>query len=241
MPCYHGVAGTEEALVGGVHRVVADLDVHCLDFDASFLDPGNTRHSGEQVGQVGQGLLVCLLRLGPGRRRRGGNGAACLHMLPLLHFGLVPLGYRVGVHEGESVDQPDHRRGRHRWLVHGVFPVDGRLPARRLAVRRRFFEAMGVDQLTSFEDEGLAVDLREASLALGRASLEQLLNAGQAGGDVLASHTASVERPHGQLRSRLADGLRRDDPDGLSDQGRAPCCGAAPVAGAADAALCRAG
>jgi hypothetical protein len=36
-------------------------------------------------------------------------------------------------------------------------------------------------------------------------------------GDVLARHASGVERPHGQLGARLADGLRGDDADCLTD------------------------
>src|SRR5699024_10517051 len=46
--------------------------------------------------------------------------------------------------------------------------------------------------------------------------LEQLLHARQPGGDVLAGDTALVEGAHRQLRTRLTDGLRRDDADGLA-------------------------
>src|SRR5690606_25486646 len=60
-------------------------------------------------------------------------------------------------------------------------------------------------------DADRARDFRHDGLALGLAGLEQLLHPGQTGGDVLAGHAAGVERAHGQLRARLADGLGRDD------------------------------
>ena len=62
-----------------------------------------------------------------------------------------------------------------------------------------------------------AVDVADLGLALGHTSLEQLLDARQAGGDVQAGDAAGVERPHGQLRARLADRLGGDDADGLTD------------------------
>ena len=62
-----------------------------------------------------------------------------------------------------------------------------------------------------------AVDLGHDRLALGDARLEELLDARQALGDVLAGDAAGVERPHRQLRARLADRLGRDDADRLAD------------------------
>ena len=53
--------------------------------------------------------------------------------------------------------------------------------------------------------------------ALGLAGLEQLDDAGQAVGDVLAGDAARVERPHRQLRARLADRLGGDDADRLAE------------------------
>ena len=62
-----------------------------------------------------------------------------------------------------------------------------------------------------------AVDVADLGLALGDAGLEQLLDARQAGGDVHArGDAAGVERPHGQLRARLADRLGGDDADRLT-------------------------
>ena len=58
--------------------------------------------------------------------------------------------------------------------------------------------------------------MADLGLALGDAGLEQLLDARQAGGDVEAGDAAGVERPHRQLRARLADRLGGDDPDGLA-------------------------
>src|SRR3990172_8735224 len=61
-----------------------------------------------------------------------------------------------------------------------------------------------------------AVDLGDEAGALRDARLEQLLDAGQTGGDVDADDAAGVERAHGELRAGLADALGGDDPDGLS-------------------------
>ena len=59
--------------------------------------------------------------------------------------------------------------------------------------------------------------MADLGLALGDAGLEQLLDARQAGGDVHArGDAAGVERPHGQLRARLADRLGGDDADRLT-------------------------
>ena len=59
--------------------------------------------------------------------------------------------------------------------------------------------------------------LGDRRLALGLASLEELDDTRQTLGDVVTSHTAGVEGPHRQLGTRLTDGLRRDDADGLAD------------------------
>ena len=70
---------------------------------------------------------------------------------------------------------------------------------------------------------------------LGRAGLEELDDTGQAVGDVLTDHTTGVEGPHGQLRAGLADGLGRDDTDGLAQLDHRPGGQRQPVAGGADA------
>ena len=54
-------------------------------------------------------------------------------------------------------------------------------------------------------------------LALGDARLEQLLDARQTLGDVLAGDAAGVERPHRELRARLADRLGGDDAHRLAE------------------------
>src|SRR5215217_4762244 len=61
-----------------------------------------------------------------------------------------------------------------------------------------------------------AVDLRQRGLGLGVTGLKELDDPRQAGRDVLAGDTAGVERTHGELGARLADGLGRDDAYGLA-------------------------
>ena len=58
---------------------------------------------------------------------------------------------------------------------------------------------------------------------LGHASLEQLDDAGQTGGDVDAFRrdTTLVEGTHGELRAGLTDGLGGDDADGFTEFDRA--------------------
>src|SRR5215813_3648436 len=55
--------------------------------------------------------------------------------------------------------------------------------------------------------------------------------------DDTAGRAADVERPHRQLRPRLADRLRGDDPDGLAELGQTTRAEVAAVAEHADAAL----
>ena len=88
---------------------------------------------------------------------------------------------------------------------------------------------LGLDDLDD------AVDLADLGLALGHAGLEQLLDARQTGGDVQAGDAAGVERPHRQLRARLADRLRGDDADRLADADQLAGRQVAAVARAADA------
>ena len=54
-------------------------------------------------------------------------------------------------------------------------------------------------------------------LPLGNPRLEQLLDAGQAAGDVQAGDAAGVEGAHRQLGAGLADALGGDDAHGLAD------------------------
>src|SRR5829696_5301698 len=64
------------------------------------------------------------------------------------------------------------------------------------------------------------VDLRQRCLGLGVTSLEELDDPRETGRDVLAGDTTGVERTHGELGTRLADGLGRDDAYGLGTVGR---------------------
>jgi len=62
-------------------------------------------------------------------------------------------------------------------------------------------------------------DLGEGRGALRVPRLEDLDDAREAVRDVRAGDAAGVERPHRQLRARLADRLRGDDPDRVADLG----------------------
>src|SRR5439155_9123607 len=84
-------------------------------------------------------------------------------------------------------------------------------------------------------DLELAVDLGDDGLALGDASLEELLHAGQTLGDVDACNTSGVEGAHGQLGSGLADRLRGDDTHRLADLDQLAGRQVAAIARAADA------
>ena len=90
----------------------------------------------------------------------------------------------------------------------------------------------GLVGLLDGDDAVLLGDLREA---LGLARLEQLHDARQAVRDVRAGDAAGVERPHGQLRARLADRLRGDDADRVADLGGLAGGHRAAVAGLAHA------
>ena len=70
------------------------------------------------------------------------------------------------------------------------------------------------------------------------AAFEQLLNAGKTLCNILcARDTAGVEGTHGQLRTRLADGLGGDDADRLADRDRLAVGQVGAVAFRADAVL----
>ena len=91
------------------------------------------------------------------------------------------------------------------------------------------------DRLVGLLDRHLAADLGDLGQALGLARLEQLDHARQAVRDVRAGDAAGVERPHGQLRARLADRLGRDDPHRVAQLGQLAARHRAAVAGLADA------
>ncbi len=82
-----------------------------------------------------------------------------------------------------------------------------------------------------------AGDLRERRRALRVPRLEDLDDAREAVRDVRAGDAAGVERPHRQLRARLADRLRGDDADRVADLGGTARGEERPVAGAAHAEL----
>src|SRR5215213_6153512 len=84
-------------------------------------------------------------------------------------------------------------------------------------------------------DRDRARDRGDLRQALGLARLEQLDDARQAVRDVRAGDAAGVERPHGQLRARLADRLRGDDADRVADLGGLAGGHRAAVARLADA------
>ena len=69
------------------------------------------------------------------------------------------------------------------------------------------------DALLGLLDGHGARNLSQDGHFLGLAGLEKLFNTGKTLGDVVARDAAGVEGTHGQLRARLADGLRRDDAD----------------------------
>ena len=72
-----------------------------------------------------------------------------------------------------------------------------------------------------------AVQLGQDGLAFRHTGLEQLLDARQTRGDVDTSDTTRVERPHGQLGARLANGLGCHDTDGVANLAtirRVPIC-----------------
>ena len=77
----------------------------------------------------------------------------------------------------------------------------------------------------------------ETGRATRRAALEQLDDARQTTGDVLAGHTTGVEGPHRQLRAGLADRLSGDDADGLAELDRTTGRQRTAVAECADAEL----
>src|SRR6201999_855152 len=79
-------------------------------------------------------------------------------------------------------------------------------------------------------DVDLAADLGELRGALRVPGLEDLDDARQAVRDVRAGDAAGVERPHRQLRARLADRMRGDDGDRVAHHGGLAGGQRAPVA-----------
>src|SRR6202022_36405 len=85
------------------------------------------------------------------------------------------------------------------------------------------------------DDLEFPIDLGDDGLALGDASLEQLLHAGQTLGDVDSGDTTCVEGTHRQLGTRLADRLGCDDSHRLTNLNQLAGGQVATVASAADA------
>ena len=92
-------------------------------------------------------------------------------------------------------------------------------------------------RLVGVLDRHVAVLLGDLRQALGLARLEELHDTRQAVRDVRAGDAAGVERPHRQLRARLADRLGGDDADRVADLGGLAGGHRAPVARLAHAAL----
>ena len=98
-----------------------------------------------------------------------------------------------------------------------VLPRIGQLAA-RVERRRRdrdLHRALGI------LDVDLARDVDERRRALRVPRLEDLDDARKAVRDVVSGDAARVERPHRELRPRLADRLRGDDADRVADLGHA--------------------
>ncbi|XOQ26852.1 MAG: hypothetical protein ACFWTM_11300 [Mitsuokella multacida] len=66
-------------------------------------------------------------------------------------------------------------------------------------------------------DFGIAFDLSDDGMMLRFACFEQFFDTRKTLGDIVTSNTAGVERTHGELRARLADGLGGNRTDSLAD------------------------
>src|SRR5439155_10803464 len=106
-----------------------------------------------------------------------------------------------------------------------VLDEHARPPRERvLALRQRFavlVDLVGDDRhlrpAIGLLDVDPAADLRKPRGPLRVTRLEDLDDTRATARDVRAGDAAGVERPHRQLRPRLADRLRRDDADGVAD------------------------
>ena len=139
---------------------------------------------------------------------------------------------------GAATSPADGRAGQHLVQLHEVAGGGEQLGA--LGQLDRGVEGLAARDLDlaaglAVDDLDDAVDVADLGLALGDPGLEQLLDARQALRDVLAGDAAGVERPHGQLRAGLADGLGGDDADRLADADHLAGGEVAAVAHAADA------
>src|SRR3954452_594646 len=154
----------------------------------------------QQLRAVGDRVLALHHVLGTDHDAELGAGKEALHRGGDIARGRRPGEDLVGLDEVAGCRE---QLGAIRQLDRGV----ERLAARHLDLAAR----LAVDDLDD------AVDVADLGLALGDARLEQLFDTRQALRDVLAGDAAGVERPHRELRARLADGLGGDDADRLAD------------------------
>src|ERR1700712_5635590 len=95
------------------------------------------------------------------------------------------------------------------------------LATRDLVVDHFFATVVGNDrdlvELLALLETHTTGDVRDGRHSARHAGLEQFLHTRQTAGDVLADAAFLLERTHGQLRAGLADGLRGDDADRLTD------------------------
>ena len=127
-----------------------------------------------------------------------------------------------------STESPSDTSGRERRVIGYSFsspPSSGTMTIRRPAI----FAPLRL------LDPHPAGRLGDRGHALGHARLEQLGDTGQTVRDVLTGDPAGVERPHGQLGTRLADRLGGDDADRLTDVHQLAGRERAAVAGGAGA------
>ena len=83
-----------------------------------------------------------------------------------------------------------------------------------------------------------AVDLGDLRHLLGLSGLEEFFDSRKTLRDIVAGDAAGVEGTHGQLRARLADGLRGDDADSLAEVDELARRQVHAVAAGADAGAC---
>ena len=181
------------------------------------------------LGAFGQLLAyldpVALVHAQAGRRRDVAD--------PLLHIlaaddgpeaaVVFRLDVDVTIQPGQDllrIERRIERRGDRRSLLHAILALDEHPVVRLDVVRLAAQTGVGHLELAHIAfpvNVHHAADLGDDRLALGRAGLEQLLDARQTLGDVFgAGHTTRVERAQRELRAGLADRLGRDDADRLA-------------------------
>src|SRR3954451_12475702 len=229
-----------------------DLDVLVVDRDAlAAVHPLDLAHEVALDGVLAPGVEV-LLRVD----RPVGDGIAGTDLGAVLNQQLRAVGDRVLALDHVLGTDDDAQLGPGQEALHGCQGVAGARPREDLvgldevawggeelgAVREldggvEGLAARHLDLATRLAVDDLddAVDVADLGLALGDTGLEQLLDARQALRDVLAGDAAGVERPHGELRARLADGLGGDDADRLADADHLTRRQVPPVAHPADA------